>query len=294
MSTQRSPARTVLGLSLIAAAMAAASWSLVPRPDPETAGAGPGGDEVVEVRKVFRPALSDDAGEGPGIARLDEVPPEVREFLDRVLEHAPEAGTGVEGFQFSHWSHPGRPTRAALGFKSVPGLDPEALIDRVMDVDGYEGRIANVLSSRPLPDPGRPEEGSVRFFQRIQIPGIARVQQEAVLRDLGTIDGYRVACWYLLPEETESLDPEDGARSAFNVGAWLAAPGVVGYALNSWPRREDVNAIQWLSLTTGSDALAGPIVERTIDGMARWSHSSTLAGGEAPSPDTSTAGVSTR
>ncbi|QDV32594.1 hypothetical protein ElP_04290 [Tautonia plasticadhaerens] len=283
----------VLGFSLTAAVLAAACWALVPRPGPEPgpAGANPEGDEVVQVRKAFRPVLGDDAGEETGADPRDEVPPEVREFLDRVLDHAPEAGTGVEGFRFSHWGHPGRPTRAAMGVKSVPGLDPDELIARVMDVDGYEGRIANVLSSRSRPDPGRPEEDSVRFSQRIQIPGIARVQQEAVLMDLGTIDGYRVACWYLLSEETGALNPRDGARSAFNVGAWLAAPGVVGYALNSWPRREDVNALQWLSLTTGSDALASPIVERTIDGMARWSRPSGLAGGDSTPPVTSTAGV---
>ena len=64
-----------------------------------------------------------------------------------------------------------------------------------------------------------------------------------MLVDAGTIKGYRVAYWYLLEERTAALDLKGGARSEFNVGAWFAAPGVVGYAMSTWPRRGDVNAL---------------------------------------------------
>jgi len=89
--------------------------------------------------------------------------------------------------------------------------------------------------------------------------------------DAGPLKGYRVAYWYLLGAETEALDPMAGARSEFNVGAWLVAPGVVGYALSTWPRRGDVNGLQWVLLTSGADSLAKKVVEGNIDGIAAWS-----------------------
>ncbi len=111
---------------------------------------------------------------------------------------------------------------------------------------------------------------SVHFFQRISVPGVAKVQHKLVLVDAGTIKGYRVAYWYLLGPETGSLDLKTGARSEFNVGAWLVAPGVVGYALSTWPRRSDVNMMQWIMLTSGANGLAKQVVEGNIDGMAAW------------------------
>ena len=66
------------------------------------------------------------------------------------------------------------------------------------------------------------------------------------------------------------MNPEAGARSKFNVGAWLVAPGVMGYALSTWPRRGDVNGLQWVLLTSGADGLAKKVVEGNIDGVAAW------------------------
>ena len=139
----------------------------------------------------------------------------------------------------------GKPTHEALGIKAIQDADPRDVIERVMDVDAYEGHIAHVEACRSLRDPARETPERVHFFQRVSVPGVARIQHELVLVDAGTIEGYRVAYWYLLKPETDSLNPEAGARSEFNVGAWLVAPGVVGYALSNWPRRGDVNALQW-------------------------------------------------
>ena len=104
----------------------------------------------------------------------------------------------------------------------------------------------------------------VRFFEVISVPKVARVQQELVLVDAGTVKGYRVVYWYLLKDKTRALNPKLDARSAFNIGAWLAAPGVVGYALSCWPERGDVNLLQWISLTTGA--------ERPGEGRRRGQH----------------------
>jgi hypothetical protein len=203
-------------------------------------------------------------------SRLDAAPQEVREFLGRVLDQVPENGTGVTDYQFQHWGWEGKPTHEAVGLKAIPGVDPQELIVRVMDVDRYEANISHVLTCRSEPDRAFTPPETVRVFQAIRVPGVAKVQQKLALVDAGTVKGYRIVYWYLLQDETHSLDPKDGARSAFNIGAWLASPGLVGYALSSWPQRGDVNAIQWVSLTAGADALAKKVIEGNIDGMAAW------------------------
>jgi hypothetical protein len=112
--------------------------------------------------------------------------------------------------------------------------------------------------------------GQVRFQQQVSVPGVARVQHVLVLVDAGTIKGYRAAYWFLLEPETAALDRDQGARSEQNVGAWFAAPGVAAYAVSTWPRRKDVNLIQWATLTSGADTLAQQVVETNIDSMAAW------------------------
>ena len=135
-------------------------------------------------------------------------PSEVREFLGRVLAELSEAGAGVTGYQFRHWEREGKKTHEALGIKAIPGVDPRAVIARIIDVDSYEGHIAHVEACRSLRDPTRETPERVHFFQRLSVPGVAKVQHELVLVDAGTIKGYRVAYWYLLGPETEALDPE--------------------------------------------------------------------------------------
>ncbi len=204
-------------------------------------------------------------------APLDGAPAEVQKFLDRVLQKLPDRGMGVTGYQFHHWKVDDKPTDEAIGLKAIPGVAPDDFIARVMDVDGYKGHIAHVDACRSVSDSDFKPPGKVRFFEVISVPGVAKVQQELVLVDAGTIKGYRVAYWYLLKDKTQSLDPKLAARSDFNLGAWLVAPGVVGYALSSWPHRDDVNRIQWISLTSGANALAKQVIEGNIDGMAAWS-----------------------
>ena len=250
MAASRKVTYLILTLGLLGGIVAV----LAPRPAPEP---GP-----TVIRRIAR--------KPPPPSGLDGAPPEVREFLGRVLERVPEGGAGVTGYQFRHWGREGKPTHEAIGLKAVPGVDPREAIARVMDVDGYAGHLAHVAACRSVRDPAFEPPEQVRFFQVVRVPGIARVQQELVLVDAGTVQGYRVAYWYLLEGETEALDPKAGARSAFNVGAWLVAPGVVGYALSTWPRRGDVNALQWVSLTSGADALAEKVVEGNIDGLAAW------------------------
>jgi hypothetical protein len=239
---------------VLLALLGGSAFLLAPGPPPKP-GAAP-------LKRVVRKPV--------GTSRVDDAPPEVREFLGRVLERVPEAGAGVTGYQFEYWDWQGRPTHEAVGLKAIAGVDTEELVARIKNVDGYAGRIAHVETARSEPDPDFLPPEKVRFFEVIRVPKVTSVQQELVLVDAGTIKGYRVVYWYLLKDKTRALNPKLYARSAFNIGAWLAAPGVVGYALSCWPERGDVNLLQWISLTTGENALAKVVVEGNIDAMAAW------------------------
>jgi hypothetical protein len=220
-----------------------------------------------------RPVLAADLTTKPREVEefLDQVErTEVREFLSRVLAKLPANGTGIDRYQFEAWKQDGKPTQEALALKAVRGTDPDKLMARIFDVDGYRDNIAHVDESRSIEARNASKSDHVRFFQVISVPGVVKIQQELVLVDAGTVKGYRVAYWYLLQDESHALGRKNGARSAFNVGAWLIAPNVVGYTLSSWPERADVNMIQWVTLTNGADALAKKVIEDNIDGLATW------------------------
>jgi hypothetical protein len=250
MAASRKVTYLILFLGLLGGALAVIATRLLTEPRP-----------AIVTRMARKPVWP---------SRLDGAPQEVREFLGRVLAKIPDSHPPVTGYQFSHWEWADKPTHEAMGLKAIPGADPQEVIARVMDVNRYPAHIAHVEACRSQQDstPKPPEE--VHFFQVIRIPAVAKVQHELVLADAGTVQGYRVAYWYLLKDKTQSLDPKVAARSDFNMGAWLVAPGVVGYALSSWPRRDDVNTLQWVSLTSGANALAKKAIEGNIDGMAAW------------------------
>ena len=66
------------------------------------------------------------------------------------------------------------------------------------------------------------------------------------------------------------IHPRFAFRSDYNHGAWFVAPGVVGYALGSAPKRDDVGFLKWKALTSGADVAASRVVKANIEGMARW------------------------
>jgi hypothetical protein len=79
-----------------------------------------------------------------------------------------------------------------------------------------------------------------------------------------------VAAWDLLRPETDALSAKDGMRSDYSQGCWLAAPGVIGYAFASAPKREDVGLLKWKAMTSGADAAAPKMLQANIEGMGRW------------------------
>ncbi len=193
---------------------------------------------------------------------------EAQAFLERVLKHLPPAAPSA--YAFTHWSHDGRPTDEGLGLLPVPGLDPEAALAAVMDVDRYAGNLDHVVECRSKADPRFEPPDAVRFYQRLEIPMIGAIQHELALQRLGTHAGYQCAGWDILRPETDALSPKAGFRSDYNHGVWLAAPGLLGYALGSAPKRKDVGFLKWKALTSGADAAASRVIKANIQAMARW------------------------
>ncbi len=191
-------------------------------------------------------------------------------FLERVFSRAPLArNTGIRDFVFHHWTVPGRPTAEAVGILPVPGVDADRFLARVMDVNHYVGNIAHVVESRAVADPAYVPPAQVRFYQRISIPLLGEVHQENVLT-LSERDGIRIGSWFLLEPATAALSPKLAIRSQYNDGAWLVGKDVVGYALSSAPRREDVGLLKWKALTAGADVAASKVIRDNITHMARW------------------------
>ena len=189
-------------------------------------------------------------------------------FVDRVLAHL--GGGSPRGFQFEAWSHAGRPTKEGVGILQVDGADPDKVIDAVMDVGHYVGNVAQVAECRVVSDSRFTPPEAVRFYQRVDIPVLGAVHHELVLHRLGERGGFQIAAWHVLRAETDALSKRQGFRSDYNFGCWLVKPGVVGYALSSAPKRDDVGFLKWKALTKGADAAAGTVVKANIEGMASW------------------------
>lgn len=190
-------------------------------------------------------------------------------FLDRIFSRL----RGVpSSFQFDSWHLSGRPTGEALAVLPT-AVDIEAMVGRIMDVDGYRGNIDHVLESRRVEDAAFSPPQTVHFYQRIRIPLVAELQFHNGLYDRGERDGWRVLSWQLLEEATSRLNTRDGARFDYNDGAWLLRPDAVGYALSSAPRKKDVGRIKFALMTKGADASARLVLKNNIEGMVRWSRS---------------------
>ena len=189
-------------------------------------------------------------------------------FVERVLSRLP-AGKPTS-FTWNAWKHAGRPTQEGFGIMPIPGVDPDKVIAAVMDVDHYVGNVEHVATCRSVADGRFTPPEAVRFYQKVSIPMLGSVHHELVLEDLGDRDGWRVLAWHMHPG-TANLNPKQGARSDYNVGAWLLRGDAVGYALSSAPRRDDVGRLKFAALTKGADAGAAQVLQGNIEGMLRWS-----------------------
>ncbi|MBK9435931.1 MAG: hypothetical protein IPN52_12825 [Micrococcales bacterium] len=91
-------------------------------------------------------------------------------------------------------------------------------------------------------------------------PIIGRIQVQIHLSDFGERDGYRIVAWDQDDEGTEALNKKQGARTAYNLGAWLLTDDAVGYALSTAPLKSDVGTLEVLGRTKrgGTPGQRGP------------------------------------
>lgn len=190
------------------------------------------------------------------------------DFLSRVFSHSP---TLAGDFAFAAWRHASRPTKEGFGIVSARDVDVDRMAAAIMDVDHYKGNIDYVEESRSIADSRFTPPAAVRFYQRIKVPMLAQIHMELVLSDFGERDGWRVLAWHQLDAETDKLSSRQGARSEYNVGAWLLRTDAIGYALSSAPRKSDVGRLKFAALTKGADAGAKQVVKANIEGMLAWS-----------------------
>ena len=62
-----------------------------------------------------------------------------------------------------------------------------------------------------------------------------------------------------------------GARTEYNLGAWLVSETEVAYALSASPLKSDLGSLKYALMTKGSDATTGTVLATNIDSMIAWS-----------------------
>ena len=190
----------------------------------------------------------------------------IDDFLSRVMEHLPELKR--DKFNSVSWRYEGRPTGEAIGLKPGIDVDPEAVVARILDVEHYPGNVQYV--DKTIVE--KQTKKSVTYTQKMKLPAIGGVQVVLTMKDLGTLDGYRVVAWKQEDAATEALDKKDGgARTEYNLGAWLVKADEVAYALSAAPLKKDLGSIKYALMTKGSDATTGPVLSSNIDSMVAWS-----------------------
>jgi hypothetical protein len=189
------------------------------------------------------------------------------EFLDRVMPHVADLST--ERFSHVSWRYEKRPTSEGVGLLPNPDTDVETMVSHILDVEAYPENVKYVEGIDVVE---RRADTDVTYVQHMNLPLLGRIQVQINLSDYGTRDGFRIVAWDQDDEGTEALDKKHGARTAYNLGAWLLAEDAVGYALSSAPRKSDVGTLKYMAMTKGADATAGEVLKQNIQGMIAWAH----------------------
>ena len=94
-------------------------------------------------------------------------------------------------------------------------------MQRILNVEAYSENIKYVEDCR-ITDPVSDREFT--YVQRMKLPALGGIQVSLHMQDLGDRGGYRVVAWTQDDPGTQALDKKDGARTAYNLGAWLIKP----------------------------------------------------------------------
>lgn len=179
------------------------------------------------------------------------------------------AALSRDHFSHTSWRFESRPTSEAVGLLPNPDTDIEAMVQHILDVEAYPDNIRYVEDIEVVQ---RRSDTDVTYVQHMNLPLLGRIQVQIHLSDFGERDGFRVVAWDQDDDGTAALDKKRGARTAYNLGAWLLAEDVVGYALSSAPRKSDVGTLKYMAMTRGADATASEVLKQNIHGMVAWAH----------------------
>ncbi len=183
------------------------------------------------------------------------------------MPHVAELGT--DRFRHKSWRFENRPTSETVGILPHPDTDVEAMVAHILDVEGYPENVRYVEAVEIVE---RRSDTDVTYVQRMNLPIIGRIQVQIHLSDFGERDGYRIVAWDQDDEGTQSLNKKQGARTAYNLGAWLLTDDAVGYALSTAPLKSDVGTLKYMAVTKGADATASEVLKLNIEGMIHWAH----------------------
>lgn len=190
----------------------------------------------------------------------------LEEFLSRVSEHL--AGLKRDKYNSTSWRYEDRPTGEGLGLKPGVSVDPEAMVARIMDAGEYAGNVKYVEET----DISEQGDDYVIYTQKVKLPALGGIQFVINLQDLGTRDGYRIVGWEQIDDLTMELDKKHGgARTEYNLGAWLVKEDEVAYSLSAAPLKSDVGTLKYKVMTKGADATVSSVLSDNIDSMIAWS-----------------------
>jgi len=177
----------------------------------------------------------------------------------------------LDPHKFSHasWRFENRPTSEAVGLLPASGTDVELMVQHILDVEAYPDNVRYVEAIDVIE---RRSDDDVTYVQHMNLPLIGRIQVQINLSDYGVRDGYRIVAWDQDDEATAALDKKRGARTAYNLGAWLLTEDCVGYALSSAPLKSDVGTLKYMAMTKGADVTASEVLKLNIEGMIAWAH----------------------
>lgn len=193
--------------------------------------------------------------------------PQLDAFIGRVMEHLPDLSQ--DRFSSTSWRFENRPTTEGVGLKPGVDLDVDVVASCILNVEAYAENIKFVESCEIT---NRIGESDFVYTQKMKLPAIGGVQCSLHMEDLGERDGYRVVAWDQDDPGTEALDHKHGgARTQYNLGAWLITPTSLAYSLSAAPVKKDVGTIKFAIMTKGSDATAGTALSSNIDAMIAWS-----------------------
>lgn len=187
-------------------------------------------------------------------------------FVGRVLDKL--QGMSRDRFSSESWRFEDRPTGEGVGLKPGITVDVDKVAARILDVEDYSENIKYVEECKIT---NRISDTEFVYIQRMKLPALGGIQVSLHMKDLGERDGYRIVAWDQDDEGTQALDKHHGgARTEYNLGAWLIKPTEVAYALSAAPIKKDVGGLKYAIMTKGADATAASVLATNIDAMVAW------------------------